>query len=113
MSNKSSPHAAAIDIGSNSVHLLAARAKGDVRAGTRTELEPLADESDLIGLGDTVDGDGTITPEGLQSVVDSLHRLLHLADEAEASRVVIVGTEPLRRAGNADELLAAVERFTG
>jgi exopolyphosphatase/guanosine-5'-triphosphate,3'-diphosphate pyrophosphatase len=111
---KPSPRvAAAIDIGSNSVHLLVARAHRQVRPGTRTDLETLVDESDLIGLGDAVDGGGTITPEGLQTVVDSLHRLLPLAADAGASHVVIVGTEPLRRANNADELIAAVERFTG
>src|SRR4051794_3525012 len=111
---KPSPRvAAAIDIGSNSVHLLVARAHRQVRPGTRTDLETLVDESDLIGLGDAVDGGGTITPEGLQTVVDSLHRLLPLAEGAGASHVVIVGTEPLRRATNADELIAAIERFTG
>ena len=105
--------AAAIDIGSNSVHLLTARAEKDVRVGTKTSLEQLADESDLIGLGDAVDNGGAIAPDGMQAVVDSLQRLLEVAENAGASRVVIVGTEPLRRASNADELIAAVERFTG
>jgi exopolyphosphatase/guanosine-5'-triphosphate,3'-diphosphate pyrophosphatase len=93
--------------------VLAARATRDPRAGGRIELEPLADASDLIGLGDTVDSDGMIPPDALQAVVDSLHNLVPVALEAGAMRVVIVGTEPLRRARNADELIAAVRRYTG
>jgi len=46
-------------------------------------------------------------------VVDALQRQIELAQSVGASRVVIVGTEPLRRASNADELIAAVRRFTG
>ena len=109
----SSRVAAAIDIGSNSVHLLVARARRTVSTGTRTELTTLVDQSDLIGLGDALEVGGSIPPESLQAVVDSLHRLLPLAEGAGASRVVVVGTEPLRRARNTDELNAAVERFTG
>lgn len=104
---------AAIDIGSNSVHLLAARARRPVRRGTNAELVSLVDASDLIGLGDNVDGTGVILAEPLQAVIDSLRRLVALAEQAGAGRVEVVGTEPLRRASNADELRAAIERFTG
>ena len=104
--------AAAIDIGSNSVHVLAAQSRRIVRPGLHVELIPLVDESDLIGLGDTVDAGGTIPPEPLQAVVDALQRQVGLAEDAGAVHVAIMGTEPLRRASNADELSAAVERFT-
>lgn len=114
MGRKDAPRvAAAIDIGSNSVHLLVARAKRGVRAGAATELLPLVDQSDLIGLGDNVDATAVIPPEPLQAVIDSLHRLIPLAEECRAERIEVLGTEPLRRATNADELSAAVERFTG
>ena len=105
--------AAAIDIGSNSVHVLAAQARRTVRPGMHVELTPLVDESDLIGLGDTVDAGGVIQPEPLQAVVDALQRQVGLAEDAGAVHVAIMGTEPLRRAKNTDELIAAVERFTG
>ena len=77
------------------------------------ELTPLVDESDLIGLGDTVDAGGAIPPEPLQAVVDALQRQVGLALDAGAAHVAIMGTEPLRRASNTDELIAAVQRFTG
>jgi exopolyphosphatase/guanosine-5'-triphosphate,3'-diphosphate pyrophosphatase len=112
---KASPRvAAAIDIGSNSVHVLAARTARPIRHGARFTLEPLIDESDLIGLGDVVDEAGASIPvEKLQAVVGVLARQIGLAMGVGASRVVIVGTEPLRRASNADELIAAVQRYTG
>ncbi len=105
--------AAAIDIGSNSVHVLAAQARRTVRPGMHVELLPLVDESDLIGLGDTVDAGGAIQPEPLQAVVDALQRQVGLAVDAGAAHIAIMGTEPLRRASNTDELIAAVQRFTG
>ena len=111
---KPSPRvAAAIDIGSNSVHVLAARTARAIRPGVRVELQPLADSSELIGLGDVVDDGGRIPPESLQAVVDALQLQIALAESVGASRIAIVGTEPLRRASNADELIAAVHRFTG
>jgi exopolyphosphatase/guanosine-5'-triphosphate,3'-diphosphate pyrophosphatase len=112
--NKPSPRvAAAIDIGSNSVHVLAARATRPVRVGVRAQLTPLVDASDLIGLGDYLDTADTIPPEPHAQVVDSLERQNALATDAGASRVVLIGTEPLRRASNGDELNAAARRFTG
>jgi exopolyphosphatase/guanosine-5'-triphosphate,3'-diphosphate pyrophosphatase len=111
---KPSPRvAAAIDIGSNSVHVLAARTARVIRPGVRAELQPLADSSELIGLGDVVDDGRRIPPESLQAVVDALQTQIALAESVGASRIAIVGTEPLRRASNADELMAAVQRLTG
>jgi exopolyphosphatase/guanosine-5'-triphosphate,3'-diphosphate pyrophosphatase len=67
----------------------------------------------LIGLGDVVDDGRRIPPESLQAVVDALQTQIALAESVGASRIAIVGTEPLRRASNADELMAAVQRLTG
>lgn len=105
--------AAAIDIGSNSVHLLVAFATRSVRPGIHAQLVPLIDESDLIGLGDTLDARGAIPPEPIQQVIDSLDRQLTLAENAGASRRLVMGTEPLRRATNIDELQAAARRSIG
>jgi exopolyphosphatase/guanosine-5'-triphosphate,3'-diphosphate pyrophosphatase len=110
---KPSAHvAAAIDIGSNSVHVLCARSVRAVRIGTPVELVTLVDTSDLVGLGDQVEATGAIPPEPMQAVIDALNRQIGLALEQGASRVVLMGTHPLRRATNADELIAAVERLT-
>ena len=76
--------AAAIDVGSNSVHLLVARARRAVRLGTRTDLISLADESELIGLGDSVDAGGSIPPGPLELVVAALERQVSVARGAGA-----------------------------
>jgi exopolyphosphatase/guanosine-5'-triphosphate,3'-diphosphate pyrophosphatase len=105
---------AAIDVGSNSVHLLAARIKrsrGNARGlGT---LSALDDRSDLIGLGDVVQAHGHIPLDQLQVVIDSLFAMRQAAREAGATDVVVIGTEPLRRASNSQELVDAVSRFLG
>ncbi len=77
------------------------------------DLTSLIDESDLIGLGDVVDQDGTIPPEPLQAVLNAVVSQVGRARDVGASRFAIMGTEPLRRAANADELSAAVEHLTG
>ena len=105
--------AAAIDVGSNSVHLLVARARRAVRLGTRTDLIAIDDESELIGLGDSVDAGGTIPPGPLELVVAALERQVTVARSAGAERIVIVGTEPLRRASNTDALISAVKTRLG
>src|SRR4051794_41522877 len=79
----------------------------------RVMLEPLVDESELIGLGDVIDAGTDIPAEKLRAVIDALQRQIGRGQDVGASRVIIVGTEPLRRASNADELIAAVERYTG
>ena len=105
--------AAAIDVGSNSVHLLVARARREPRLNARLALAPIIDRSDLIGLGDVVDRGRVITPEPLSQLLESLHGFAAAAIEANAERLVIIGTEPLRRAVNSDEVRAAVERYLG
>ena len=105
--------AAAIDIGSNSAHLLVARARGEIRLGRRAQVASLVDRSELLGLGDVVDRGRHIAPEPLAELIESLHRFQLAATDAGAERLVIVGTEPLRRAVNSDEVGAAVERYLG
>jgi exopolyphosphatase/guanosine-5'-triphosphate,3'-diphosphate pyrophosphatase len=97
---------AVIDVGSNSVHLLVARlADGN--------LQRLRDESEQLGLGDVVDRAGSIPRAKRQEVVASLRRYADAAHADGADRVILLGTEPLRRAGNAAELAAETHQATG
>jgi exopolyphosphatase/guanosine-5'-triphosphate,3'-diphosphate pyrophosphatase len=97
---------AAVDVGSNSVHLLVARIGAD-------GLEYLRDESELLGLGEIVDTLGEI-PEDAQSLL--LHSLQTYRDAAllqGAEQVTFLGTEPLRRAANGPAVAARVKAETG
>jgi exopolyphosphatase/pppGpp-phosphohydrolase len=97
---------AAIDIGSNSVHLLVAL----VGPGW---VEPLRDASELLGLGDVVDRHGGIPAEDRRRVIDALTAFRDTADRSHAERVTLLGTEPLRRASNSQELLAEIREAMG
>jgi exopolyphosphatase/guanosine-5'-triphosphate,3'-diphosphate pyrophosphatase len=97
--------AAAIDIGSYSVHLLVA----DV--GTH-ELRVRYDESAHLGLGRTIDADGHLGGSG-----DALRQtLIGYADRARqlgARTITVAGTDPLRRAPDAGRVIGELRAATG
>jgi exopolyphosphatase / guanosine-5'-triphosphate,3'-diphosphate pyrophosphatase len=95
--------AAAIDIGSNSVHLLLTDRAGAV----------LRDESVLLGLGAMVDMEGFVPEEGIAAVIEALSGYIAAAEEAGAESVTLLATEPLRRASNRTRVRQAVEAATG
>jgi exopolyphosphatase/pppGpp-phosphohydrolase len=97
---------AAIDVGSNSVHLLVAL----VGPG---RVERLRDTSELLGLGDVVDARSDVPVEERSRVIKILLEYQELARRSNAERLTLLGTEPLRRAVNADVLIAEVRSATG
>jgi exopolyphosphatase/pppGpp-phosphohydrolase len=97
---------AAVDVGSNSIHLLVARIR-------RSGLHVLLDESELLGLGELVDGSGALTPAVQRTVVATLRRYVDAARRAGAGRISLVATEPLRRSANAAGVAAAVRDKIG
>lgn len=76
-------------------------------------LEPLADESVLIGLGDTVEAHGAIPEPYRGELAAELARYAARARDLGAIDVAFVGTQPLRRAADAAAVVVAVERTTG
>jgi exopolyphosphatase/guanosine-5'-triphosphate,3'-diphosphate pyrophosphatase len=92
---------AAIDIGSNSVHLL-------VGLVTDLGVTPLADESALLGLGDVVDAEGRLPWGARLELLEALAAQAEVARRWHARDLVLLGTEPLRRAVDRDEIAAAV-----
>ena len=95
--------AAAIDVGSNSVHLLLTELGGEV----------LRDESVLLGLWAMVDMEGFIPDEGLRELVGVLSGYVTEATDEGAGSITLVATEPLRRASNRSRVRAAVLAATG
>lgn len=95
----------AVDVGSNSVHLLVA-VVGPHR------LEPLVDESVFLGLGAAADL-GVLGGEVRSGLVEALVRYGETSRRLGANRIAFVGTEPMRRARDAAQVVVAVERACG
>lgn len=97
---------AAVDLGSNSVHVLVAGV-ADHR------LAPLVDESVFLGLGQAVDAEGRLGRTARAALVDTLVRYAEIARGLGATRITFIGTEPIRRAADAARIVHEVEAATG
>jgi exopolyphosphatase/pppGpp-phosphohydrolase len=97
---------AAVDVGSNSVHLLVAALNG-------RDLHTLHDESHLLGLGDGVDRDGLLSDVAVEQLGATLRRYVALARSAGAKRTTLLASEPFRRAANGRAVAAALAREVG
>ena len=85
---------AAIDLGSNSFHLLVVEARPDGQFVTLTT------EREMLRLGDAVGGSGHISPALSDGVVAAVRRLRALADAHKATEIVACATSALREADN-------------
>src|SRR5690348_1637962 len=75
------PVHAAIDIGSNTVHLVVARCLPD-------NLEILADELELVRIGESVNASGAISPEKCDLTIATLQKYQALAKQHAAESVL-------------------------
>ena len=98
--------AAAVDVGSTSVHLLV----GD-RSGA--EVIPLLDQSELLGLGGRVASAGFLGTEARTALVEALVEYASESRRLAARTTVFVGTDPLRHAADAARACMEIERATG
>jgi exopolyphosphatase/pppGpp-phosphohydrolase len=96
---------AAVDLGSNSVHLLVA-----VTAGHR--LRPLIDESSFLGLGAAVDAKAHLGSAARDELVRVLARYATVANDLGAATMTFIGTEPLRRAADSSRVVDDIDRET-
>lgn len=99
---------AAIDAGSNTVHLTVAAP--DARG---QGLRALADNADLVRLGADVTETGAIGPERADRALAAIRRQLAIARQHGAETVLGMATEGVRSASNAGTFLQRVARETG
>ncbi len=97
----------ALDLGSNSFHLLVADVHPD---GT---FASIAREKDMLRLGDEVAREGRITETTAQRVVDSARHLKQLADASGATEVIAKATSAIRSAANGSDVVDEIEAATG
>lgn len=106
VSTVSSPDVvAAIDVGTNSVHMVVARVG-------RTGFDVITTEKEVVRLGAGLDGDDEITPEAIERGVAALVRMTRIA-EAHGARARAVATSAVREAPNRDDFITAVHEATG
>ena len=97
---------AAVDLGSNSFHMLVARTKGG---------EPvLVDRMrEMVQLASGLDASDRLSPESRDRAIECLRRFGQRLRHMDPSEVRAVGTNTLRAAADADEFLADAERALG
>jgi exopolyphosphatase / guanosine-5'-triphosphate,3'-diphosphate pyrophosphatase len=97
---------AAVDVGSNSVHLLVATIEDH-------RLEVVDDESTFLGLGEAVADRGHLGSSARRELSDTLAGYADLARDLGADRVVLLGTEPIRRAADAPTVVVEAGSAAG
>jgi exopolyphosphatase/guanosine-5'-triphosphate,3'-diphosphate pyrophosphatase len=96
---------AAVDVGSNTVHLLVATLADE---GLVERLHAV----EMLNLGREVTSHGRIGAPLIATVTDTVARMLDLARGSGAEDVGLVGTEAVRNAPDADQLVASVKAAT-
>jgi exopolyphosphatase / guanosine-5'-triphosphate,3'-diphosphate pyrophosphatase len=100
------PPIAVIDIGSNSVRLVAYE-------GLTRSLTPIFNEKVLAGLGREVQSTGLLAPDAVDKALGALRRFRQLCDTMRVKRVLAIATAACRDADNGPDFIAAAEQSCG
>ena len=98
---------AALDLGTNSFHLLIADAHPD------GGFEKITTEKAMIRLGDVVGRHGRITDAALDVAIATVRRFALLAEAAGATEIHACATSAIRSAANGDAVVDRIEAETG
>ena len=99
---------AAIDIGTNSIHMVLAMVDPQLRSFSVVLTEKYA-----ARLGDRDQTTGELTNAAMERAFQALRHCRELADSHHAASIVSVATSAVREAGNGRDFLARVERELG
>jgi exopolyphosphatase/guanosine-5'-triphosphate,3'-diphosphate pyrophosphatase len=96
---------AVIDVGSNTVRLVAFDLQGRIP-------QLIFNEKAFCGLGKALATTGKLDPEGMEMALKTIHRYVTLTDQMRVSHLDIVATAAVREAANRDEFAARVQQVT-
>jgi exopolyphosphatase/guanosine-5'-triphosphate,3'-diphosphate pyrophosphatase len=99
---------AAIDIGTNSIHMVVVRIIPELPAFMIIERE-----KDTVRLGDRDPDTHNLKPEAMERAISTLHRCRELAKTLNAEQIIAVATSAVREAPNGRDFLKQVETETG
>jgi exopolyphosphatase/guanosine-5'-triphosphate,3'-diphosphate pyrophosphatase len=97
---------AAIDIGTNSIHMVVVHVKADF------SFEVVDREKEMVRLGAGGLGGRALSPAAVAAALETLTRFKQLADSRQVEEILAVATSAVREARNGGEFLAAVEEQT-
>ncbi|MGB5179432.1 MAG: exopolyphosphatase [Gammaproteobacteria bacterium] len=100
------PFLAAVDLGSNSFHMKLVRVVGD-------ELEVIDRIREMVRLASGLDEHANLTNEAILRATDCLSRFGERLRDIPSNQVRVVGTNTLRRAGNARKFIRLAQRALG
>ncbi len=101
-----SPVRGAIDIGSNTIHIVVAHS-------TPGDLAILVDEVDLVRIGASVTSTGGISDQKRDETIAVIQRYKTKAEQLGAANILVVATEAIRKASNSSAFLEQVKQETG
>lgn len=99
---------AAIDIGTNSIHMVVVKIMPTLPA-----FRIITREKDTVRLGDRNPNTGELTPEAMQRALSALQRCQDLAQSLNAEHIVAVATSAMRESPNGKEFLQQIEDELG
>ena len=102
------PIIAAIDIGTNSIHMVIVKIEPALPA-----FSIIAKEKDTVRLGERDPKTGDLTPEAIDRSLAALRRCKDLADSLKANEIIAVATSATREANNGQDFLKQIESELG
>jgi exopolyphosphatase / guanosine-5'-triphosphate,3'-diphosphate pyrophosphatase len=99
---------AAIDIGTNSIHMVIVQIEPSLPSFT-----VIAKEKDTVRLGDRHASTGDLTPEAIKRSLNTLRRCQELATSLKAEQIIAVATSATREAPNGENFLRQIESELG
>src|SRR5207245_7781558 len=98
---------AAIDCGTNSIHMIVVRIRPDL------SFEVIDREKEMVRLGaGGLDG-RSLTPTGVTAALQTLAKFRRLADSHKVDEIVAVATSAIREADNGGDFIAEADTRTG
>jgi exopolyphosphatase / guanosine-5'-triphosphate,3'-diphosphate pyrophosphatase len=98
---------AAIDIGTNSIHMIVVKVRPDL------SFEIIDREKDMIRLGAGGLGGRSLTPTAMAAAFQTLTKFRRLAESHKVDEILAAATSATREADNGGDFIAEVNRLTG
>jgi exopolyphosphatase / guanosine-5'-triphosphate,3'-diphosphate pyrophosphatase len=99
---------AAIDVGTNSIHMVIVRIQPSIPAFTI-----IGREKSTVRLGDRDPATGNLTPAAMTRSMTALKRCIEVAKAAQAEDIIAVATSAMREAPNGQDFLQEIEAELG